>query len=74
MVKLAYNEDDDKYYVSRSSLLNAADTRELYSIAALPLIFVLSPLKLLPFAMEQQPGTFGFLSACRAAELSAQNL
>lgn len=52
---------------------NAADTQKVLSMAALTLIFTLNPLKLLPFATEDRPGSFGFLSARRAATLSAEN-
>lgn len=54
VVKLAYNEDDDKHYVSQRSLLSEMQslhhtaTKELYSVSAMLLIFIFQshPLKL----------------------------
>eukprot|EP00066_Takifugu_rubripes_P020184 XP_011609450.1 PREDICTED: calcium/calmodulin-dependent protein kinase kinase 2-like [Takifugu rubripes] len=44
VVKLAYNEDDDKYYVSRSvssrdKMENAVETQEVYSITVIDFLF-----------------------------------
>lgn len=64
VVKLAYNEDDDKHYVSQRSLLSEMQslhhtaTKELYSISAMLLIFIFQshPLKLHHLPWKKQEG------------------